>query len=160
MIALEAFLISGVIICCVICGCRYVGNGRVEKVRMDFDQWLDIYRIKPERWYIPLMGFDDLNYPVYVDELYTRGGCVDYVYCHHVCFGFIGDMRYHRWAIRSRRQTDRARRSEHKDRVLIEILNNAQLDIDALRAKAQKEMDDAKKIYENVTFRRDWYKEL
>lgn len=139
-----AFPISGLIIYCVLLGCRYMGKRRVEKVRIDFNQWLDIYRIKPERWYIPSMNFNDLNYPVYVDELYTHSGCVDYVYCHHVCFGLIGDMRYRRWAIRIRKQTDRARKSEYGDKVLINILNNAQFDINEMRAKAQQEIDEAR----------------
>lgn len=144
MSALLAFPISGLIVYCIILGCRYMGKSQVEKVRMNFDQWLDIYRIKPERWYIPSMGLDDLNYPVYVDELYTRSGCVDYIHCHHVCFGLIGDMRYRRWAIKNKRQTDSARRSEYGDRVLINILNNAQFDIDEMRAKAQQEIDEAR----------------
>ncbi len=139
-----AFFIVGLATYCFIWCCRYGGTRYVEKVRMNFDQWLDIHRIKPERWYIPAMDFSDLNYPTYVDELYTRSGCVDYIHCHHVCFGLIGDMRYRHWAIRTKKQTDRDRRSEYKDRVLINILDNAQFDIDELRTKAQQEIDEAR----------------
>ena len=144
MRVLLAFFVSIVLVYCIIHGCRYMGKRYVEKVKMDFDQWLDIYRLKPERWYVPSMGFDDLNYPVYVDELYLRNGCVDYCYCHHVCFGLIGDMRYRRWAIKTKKQVDKTRRSEYGDRVLINILDNAQLDIDEMRTKAQQEIDEAR----------------
>lgn len=107
--------------------------------RMDFDQWLDIYAVNPNRWVIRDMNTLDFYYPLYKRDVY-----MGYLHSDAVCFGFFDSIRYRRWAIRHQKRKEVERKSKYSNDMLIEILNNAQLDIDALRAKAQKEMDEAR----------------
>ncbi len=41
------------------------------KTRMNFKQWLDIYKIKPERWYLKRMDFFEFYYPIYRNNQYS-----------------------------------------------------------------------------------------
>lgn len=118
----------------------------VDATRMDFKQWVDIYNVNPDRWYIPKMGWTDFNLPIYKNNVY-----LGYINGDAVCFGFLGNIKYRRWATkRAKRDADMVK-SKKDNTVLVEILNNARLDIDVLRVKAQKEMDEAKeRIIEGV----------
>ena len=110
-----------------------------DATRMDFKQWIDIYNVNPDRWYIPKMSWTDFNLPIYKNNVNLGyiNGCA-------ICFGFLGDIKYRRWAKKCIKHDADIVKSKKDNAVLIEILNNAQLDIDVLRVKAQKEMDEAK----------------
>lgn len=111
----------------------------VDATCIDFKQWVDIYNVNPDRWYIPKMGWTDFNLPIYKNNVY-----LGYIHGDAVCFGFFGNIRYRRWATKHAKHDADMVKSKKDNAVLLEILNNAQLDIDVLRVKAQKEIDEAK----------------
>lgn len=131
---------------------RFLDIAVLDVTRINFNQWLDIYYINPRRWDIPSIDYLEMGLPRYEDT--------EYRYSRYVTFGFIGNIKYRRWAIKHNKQKSMSDNKNKENDFLIKILNNAQLDIDALRAKSEKEIDEVRKICENVTFRRDWYKEL
>ena len=130
---------------------REIDAMRYNATRMGFKQWLDIYTLNPNRWMILRMNSTELKLPIYF--IPNEG---DY----RVTFGFLGNIRYRHWAIKRQMQKESSEVLELNNNLLVKILNNAQLDIDALRFTAQKEIDEAKEIYENVIFRRDWHNKL
>ena len=111
----------------------------IDATRMDFKQWIDIYHVNTDRWYIPKMGWTDFELPIYKNNVH-----LGYINGNAVCFGFLGNIRYRRWATKHTKHNADIVKSKKDNAVLVEIINNAQFDIDALRAKAQKEMDEAK----------------
>ena len=111
----------------------------VDATRMDFKQWVDIYNVNPDRWYIPKMGWTDFKLPIYKNNVY-----LGYIDGDAVCFGFFGDIKYRRWATKRVKHDADIVKSKKDNAVLVEILNNAQLDIDEMKAKAQQEIDEAR----------------
>lgn len=92
--------------------------------RMKFNQWRDIYYVKPSRW------------TLYCDGPATSIGS----YCEtYVRFSFIDYYRYKWWRYReNKRELERDNNKE-----LQRILEQAQDDIDALKKKADREMEEA-----------------
>ena len=110
-----------------------------DATRMDFKQWIDIYNVNPNRWYIPKMGWTDFNLPIYTNNvnLGDINGCA-------ICFGFLGNIKYRRWAIKKQKHRESSEALEYDNALIVKILNNAQLDIDEMKAKAQREIDEAR----------------
>ena len=111
----------------------------VDATRMDFKQWVDIYNVNPDRWYIPKMRWADFNLPIYKNNVH-----LGYINGDAVCFGFFGNIRYRRWATKCAKHNANMVKSNKDNTVLVKILNNAQFDIDEMRAKAQQEIDEAR----------------
>ena len=110
-----------------------------DATRMDFKQWIDIYNVNPNRWYIPKMGWTDFNLPIYKNNVNLGyiNGCA-------ICFGFLGNIKYRRWAIKKQKHRESSEALEYDNALIVKILNNAQLDIDEMKAKAQREIDEAR----------------
>lgn len=109
------------------------------KTRMDFKQWVDIYTINPERWYLERMDFFEFCYPIYRNNQYSGYAMGD-----KISFGVLGNIKYRRWAIKKQKHRESSEALEHDNALLVKILNNAQLDIDEMKAKAQREIDEAR----------------
>lgn len=109
------------------------------KTRMDFKQWVDIYTINPERWYLERMDFFKFRYPIYRNNNYSGDAMGD-----KISFGVLGNIKYYRWAIKKQKHRELSEALEHDNALLVKILNNAQLDIDEMKAKAQREIDEAR----------------
>ena len=111
----------------------------VDATRMDFKQWVDIYNVNPDRWYIPKMRWTNFNLPIYKNNVY-----LGYINGDAICFGFFGNIKYRRWAIKKQKHRESSEALEHDNALLVKILDNAQFDIDEMRAKAQREIDEAR----------------
>ena len=109
------------------------------KTKMGFKQWVDIYTINPERWYLKRMDFFEFYYPIYINSQYSGYSMGD-----EISFGVLGNIKYRRWAIKKQKHRESSEALEHDNALIVKILNNAQLDIDEMKAKAQREIDDAK----------------
>lgn len=109
------------------------------KTRMGFKQWVDIYTINPKRWYLKRMDFFEFYYPIYRNNQYSGYSMGD-----EISFGVLGNIKYRRWAIKKQRHRESSEALEHDNALLVKILNNAQFDIDEMRAKAQREIDEAR----------------
>lgn len=109
------------------------------KTKMCFKQWVDIYTINPERWGLKRMDFFEFYYPIYINDQY--GG---YSMGDEISFGILGNIKYRRWAIKKQKHRESSEALEHDNALLVKILDNAQLDIDEMKAKAQREIDEAR----------------
>lgn len=109
------------------------------KTRMDFKQWVDIYTINPERWYLKRMYFLEFYYPIYRNNQYSGYSMGD-----EISFGVLGNIEYRRWAIKKQKHKESSKALEYDNALLVKILNNAQIDIDEMRVKAQQEIDEAR----------------
>lgn len=109
------------------------------KTRMDFKQWVDIYTINPERWYLKRMYFLEFYYPIYRNNQYGEYSMED-----EISFGVLGNIKYRRWAIKKQKCRESSEALEYDNALLVKILNNAQIDIDEMRVKAQQEIDEAR----------------
>ena len=108
------------------------------KTKMGFKQWVDIYTINPERWYLKRMDFFEFYYPIYKKNQYV------YSTGDEISFGVLGNIKYRRWAIKKQKHRESSEALEYDNALLAKILNNAQLDIDEMKAKAQREIDEAR----------------
>ena len=106
---------------------------------MGFKQWVDIYTINPERWYLKRMDFFEFYYPIYRNNQYSGYSMGD-----EISFGVLGNIKYRRWAIKKQKHRESSEALEHDNALIVKILNNAQLDIDEMKAKAQREIDEAR----------------
>ena len=61
-----------------------------------------------------------------------------------ISFGVLGNIKYRRWAIKKQKHRESSEALEHDNTLIVKILNNAQLDIDEMKAKAQREIDEAR----------------
>lgn len=109
------------------------------KTKMGFKQWVDIYTINPERWYLKRMDFFEFYCPIYRNNQYSGYSMGD-----EISFGVLGNIKYRRWAIKKQNHRESSEALEHDNALLVKILNNAQLDIDEMKAKAQREIDEAR----------------
>ena len=109
------------------------------KTKMGFKQWVDIYTINPERWYLRRMDFLEFYYPIYRNNKYSGYSMGD-----EISFGVLGNIKYRRWAIKKQKHRESSEALEYDNALIVKILNNAQLDIDEMRAKAQREIDEAR----------------
>ena len=109
------------------------------KTRMGFKQWVDIYTINPKRWYLKRMDFFEFYYPIYRNNQYSGYSMGD-----EISFVVLGNIKYRRWAIKKQKHRESSEALEHDNALLVKILNNAQFDIDEMRAKAQREIDEAR----------------
>ena len=109
------------------------------KTKMGFKQWVDIYTINPERWYLKRMDFFEFYCPIYKKNQYSGYSMGD-----EISFGVLGNIKYRRWVIKKQKHRESSEALEHDNALLVKILNNAQLDIDEMRAKAQREIDEAR----------------
>ena len=109
------------------------------KTKMGFKQWVDIYTINPERWYLKRMDFFEFYYPIYRNNQYSGYSMRD-----EISFGVLGNIKYRRWAIKKQKHRESSEALEYDNALIVKILNNAQLDIDKMKAKAQREIDEAR----------------
>lgn len=110
------------------------------KTKMSFRQWVDIYTINPERWYLKRMDFFEFYYPIYRNNQHSG-----YYYMgDEISFGVLGNIKYRRWAIKKQKHRESSEALEYDNALIVKILNNAQLDIDEMKAKAQQEIDEAR----------------
>ena len=109
------------------------------KTKMGFKQWVDIYTINPERWYLKRMDFFEFYCPIYRNNQYSGYSMGD-----EISFGVLGNIKYRRWAIKKQNHRESSEALEHDNALLVKILNNAQFDIDEMQAKAQREIDEAR----------------
>ena len=109
------------------------------KTRMCFKQWVDIYTINPERWYLKRMDFFEFYCPIYKNNQHSGDSMGD-----EISFGVLGNIKYRRWAIKKQKHRESSEALEHDNALLVKILNNAQLDIDEMRVKAQREIYEAR----------------
>lgn len=109
------------------------------KTKMCFKQWVDIYTINPERWYLKRMDFFEFYYPIYRNTQYSGYSMGD-----EISFGVLGNIKYRRWAIKKQKHRESSEALERDNALMVKILDNAQFDIDEMRAKAQREIDEAR----------------
>ena len=109
------------------------------KTKMGFKQWVDIYTINPKRWYLKRMDFFEFYCPIYRNNQYSGYSMGD-----ELSFGVLGNIKYRRWAIKKQKHRESSEALEYDNALIVKILNNARLDIDEMKAKAQREIDEAR----------------
>ena len=112
--------------------------------RIKFKQWLDLYYLSPKNWRLEDTPkryiYDASNGYKYNDW----GGYWAYVH-----FSFFDYLRYRLW----KRGAERRGNDAKRDRRLKDVLELAQSDIERLKARADREMEEAKRQTEETKAR-------
>ena len=112
--------------------------------RIKFKQWLDLYYLSPKNWRLEDTPnryiYDASNGYKYNDW----GGYWAYVH-----FSFFDYLRYRLWKIGTKRRENNSKR----DRRLKDVLELAQSDIERLKARADRAMEEAKRQTEETKTR-------
>ena len=112
--------------------------------RIKFKQWLDLYYLNPKVW--RLDG---------TPNRYIYGASKGYKYSYgdgywvYVHFSFFDYLRYRLW----KRGAERRGNDAKRDRRLKDVLELAQSDIERLKARADREMEEAKRQTEETKAR-------
>lgn len=112
--------------------------------RIKFKQWLDLYYLSPKNWRLE----DTPNRYIYGASKGYKCGYGDgyWVYIH---FSFFDYLRYRLW----KRGIKRRENNSKRDKRLKDMLELAQSDIERLKAKADWEMEEAKRQAEETKAR-------
>lgn len=112
--------------------------------RVKFKQWLDLYYLSPKDWCL-----ED------TPSRYIYGANKGYKSCYgdgywvYIHFSFFDYLRYRLW----KRGTRRRENNSKRDRRLKDVLELAQSDIERLKARADREMEEAKRQAEETKTR-------
>ena len=109
--------------------------------RVKFKQWLDLYYLSPKNWRL-----ED------TPSRYIYGASKGYKYSYgdgywvYIHFSFFDYLRYRLWKIGTKRRENNSKR----DRRLKDVLESAQSDIERLKARADREMEEGKRRVEET----------
>ena len=112
--------------------------------RIKFKQWLDLYYLNPEEWRLE----DTPNRYIYRSRR-VYGGGYGSGYWAYVHFSFLDYLRYQLW----KRSAKRRENNSKRDKRLKDVLELAQSDIERLKARADWEMEEAKRRVEETKTR-------
>ena len=104
--------------------------------RVKFKQWLDLYYLSPKNWRLE----DTPNRYIYGANKGYKS-CYGDGYWAYVHFSFFDYLRYRLWKIGTKRRENNSKR----DKRLKDVLELAQSDIERLKARADGEMEEAKR---------------
>lgn len=130
LIALAALLVS--------MRAGWLSHEHSQTSRMKFEQWLDLYYLNPEDWYL-----EDAPNRYIIGKTYWNH------YWAYIHFSFPDYIRYRLW----RRNARRRENNSERDKRLKDVLEMAQSDIERLKAKADREMEEAKRQMEETSRR-------
>lgn len=113
-------------------------------VKMKFSNWIDIFNLNPDRWSFPEITLEDLETRVIAVE-YENNAKRIFIY-----FDFLDWLRFRHWYKHTYRSQVKFKQEQTQNKeevkILETILQNAQNDIDKLRAQSKKEFNQGTKI--------------
>ena len=117
-------------------------------VKMKFPNWVDIFNLNPNRWSFPEITLEDIEY-----KYGTRVIAVEYennTKRIFIYFDFLDWLRFRHWYKHTYRSQIKFKQEQIQNKeeakILEIILQNAQNDIDKLRAQSEKEFNQGTKI--------------
>lgn len=117
-------------------------------VKMKFSNWIDIFNLNPDRWSFPEITLEDLETCVITVE-YENNTKRIFIY-----FDFLDWLRFRHWYKHTYRSQIKFKQEQIQNKeeakILETILQNAQNDIDRLRAQSEKEFNQGTKIIKEV----------
>lgn len=135
----DVLLLSLLVIVCSVIAyryCRYWGNivsdFYSEDTRMRFEDWHCIYNVNPKKWRLD-------NIPYTYSKIVYGSKC-------RVVFSYSDYLRYKHFKDKLTKVENANRNRDN----LIKILEEAQTDIDKLKAKSSKEINDGNKLILDV----------
>ena len=131
---------------CVVLLTKWLSRKSFWTSRIKFKQWLDLYYLSPKNWRL-----ED------TPSRYIYGASKGYKYSYsyrggywaYVHFSFFDYLRYRLWKIGTKRRENNSKR----DKRLKDMLELAQSDIERLKARADREMEEAKRQAEETKTR-------
>lgn len=117
-------------------------------VKMKFFNWVDIFNLNPDRWKFPEVVLEDYGTSVIAVE-YENNTKRIFIY-----FDFLDWLRFRHWYKHTYRSQVKFKQEQIQNKeeakILETILQNAQNDIDKLRAQSEKEFNQGTKIIKEV----------
>ena len=117
-------------------------------VKMEFSNWIDIFNLNPDRWNFPEMVLEDCETCVIAVE-YKNDTRRTFIY-----FDFLDWLQFRHWYKHTYCSQVKFKQEQTKNKeeakTLEIILQNAQNDIDRLRAQSEKEFNQGTKIIKEV----------
>lgn len=112
--------------------------------KMKFSNWVDIFNLNPNRWSFPEMVLEDYDTRV-IAVKYENDKKIIFIY-----FDFLDWLRFKHWYKYTYRSQIKFKQEQIQNKeevkILEIILQNAQNDIDRLRAQSEKEFNQGTKI--------------
>lgn len=113
-------------------------------VKMKFSNWIDIFNLNPDRWSFPQIVLEDYETHVIAVE-YENNTKRIFIY-----FNFLDWLRFKHWYKHTYRSQVKFKQEQIQNKeevkILETILQNAQNDIDRLKAQSEKEFNQGTKI--------------